>query len=336
MSASLRPRLPIGELFVIGFPGERPPSPWWSFVRDERIGGVIYFEESCRDHQEFRRLTEEVREMVRPRTTLAAIDQEGGRVCRLKGAPAEYRAAAEYGRTNDLLHFAEEYRRSTGYLESLGINCNLAPVADLELVKDNPALIGRTFGDDPHEISPYITRSIEVAHESGILACVKHFPGLGAAKIDPHVAVSRASYDFEDWRHREAIPFRAAIAAQVDLVMTTHLILEKVDSRPATVSNVYVKEWLRKSLGYEGAVVTDDLTMQGAEDAGTVGERTVEAFLAGHDVLLFGREFERAMEAYDYFIDCYERGEIDPALVRHSLQRIAGLKYKLDRVSSRA
>lgn len=336
MSTVPRPRLPIGELFVIGFPGERPPSPWWAYVRDECIGGVIYFEESCRDHQAFRRLTEEVREMVRPRTILASIDQEGGRVCRLKGVPAEYKAAAEYGKTNDLLHFAEEYRRSASFLESLGINCNFAPVADIEFPTVNPALTGRCFGSSPDQVGKFVARSIEVAHESGLVACAKHFPGLGAAVVDPHVAVSRGSYDLVDWRHREALPFKAAIAAQVDLVMTTHLILEKIDPVPVTFSDRYVNEWLRKDLGYDGAVITDDLTMAGADEFGSIGMRTVAAFLAGHDLLLFGREFERAMEAYDHFVDCYERGEIDPARVRQALQRVAGLKYKLERVSSRS
>lgn len=328
-------RMQLGELFVTGFPGERPPSPWWAFMRDEKIGGVIYFEESCRDHQEFRRLTSEVRELARPRTIIAAIDQEGGRVSRLKGAPAEIKAAAEYGRSNDREHFAEDYRRCAGYLESLGINCNLAPVADLELVAENPALKGRCFSDCPDRAGSFVSTSVEIAHEAGILACVKHFPGLGAAKIDPHVAVSTAEYDHVDWKNREALPFRAAIKSQVDLVMTTHLILPKVDPKPATVSPVYVQQWLRKELGYDGAVITDDLTMQGAADSGSIGERTVEAFLAGHDLLLFGREFEKTMEAYDFFTDCVERGEIDPARLRQSFQRVAGLKYRLERASSR-
>ncbi|MEW5993941.1 MAG: glycoside hydrolase family 3 N-terminal domain-containing protein, partial [Candidatus Zixiibacteriota bacterium] len=109
----------IGQLFIVGFADEQPTRTFLSFLADEQIGGVILFEENCRTHELARENIVAVKSLYGSSTPLIAIDQEGGRVCRLKGAPAEYRAAAEYGRDNRLGQFAEDFRRSAVFLESL-------------------------------------------------------------------------------------------------------------------------------------------------------------------------------------------------------------------------
>ncbi len=320
-----------GQLFVIGFKGEKPSNSFLEFLQEEEIGGVILFSDNCPTHQIARQNIERIRACYPRLVPLIAIDQEGGRVCRLKGAPVEYRAASEYGRSGDPEHFSEQYSRAAVYMEAMGINLNLAPVADLYSNPKNSVLRDRCFGDDPEIVAKFVEASVQVARTSGLLSCLKHFPGLGEAVIDPHHDVARIERDELLWEQREKVPFEAGIAAGVDLVMTTHVLLPQLDSRIVTGSEKIVAKLLREELDFDGPVITDDLCMKGASTLGEIGERAVAAFNAGHDLLLFGQDAEASMQAFDYFCEAGRRGEIDPQRVMTSLDRIAGVKFRLGR-----
>jgi beta-N-acetylhexosaminidase len=320
----------IGQLFIVGFNGETPSTTIQSFLSDEQIGGVILFEESCRTHQMARDTINSIRKRYRSFTPLIAIDQEGGRVCRLRGAPAEYQSAADYGRTNRREQFAEDFRRAAVFMESLGINLLLGPVVDLELNDDNPCLKDRCFGATAAEVIPFIKDAVRIAHQSGLLCCLKHFPGLGAAAGDPHLAIVNADYDLETWTHRERLPLSAGLEAGADLLMTTHLRLSSFDNQIVTGSSDIIETLARQRLKFSGPIITDDLTMSGAEALGNIGKRTVKAFVAGHDILLFGRNTESAMEAHAAMQDALDSGDIRPERIREALGRIASLKIKLD------
>lgn len=325
----------IGQLFIIGFPGTPPPAPFLSFVNEEKIGGVILFEENCPDASVARETLDTIRNNSRFAIPFLAIDQEGGRVVRLRGVPAEYRAAGDYAAKGDVEKFKEEYGRSAGFLDSLGFNLNLAPVADVLINSSNPCMVGRCFGDKPEIAARFVQASIQVSHANGLMSCLKHFPGLGASSIDPHQAVAYAEYDRTIWQQRERIPFAAGVLAGADLIMTTHVVVPKLDETMVTGSKSIVTDLIRNDLGFDGPVITDDLTMSGADELGSMGERTVAAFNAGHDILLFGRNYEAAMEAYDYFCDAVQRNEVEPARLHQSLERVAGLKYRLEQSFSR-
>jgi len=320
----------IGQLFVVGFPGEEPPESFLDFVAEDRVGGVILFEENCRTDLAARENIGRIKARCQT-PPLIAIDQEGGRVCRLKGAPAEFKAATVYGARRDVEHFREDYTRAALLLESIGVNLNLAPVVDLRLNEKNTCLAERCFSADPEVVAMFARVSVAVSHGQGLLSCLKHFPGLGAAQIDPHQRTATADYDPLIWQQRERIPFAAGIDAGADMVMTTHLALPRIDPVPATGSRKVVTQLLRENLEFDGVVATDDLTMKGAESLGDIGERTVAAFKAGHDLLLFGRDYESAIQAYDRLARAVSEREIDRSAVRISLDRIAGLKFRLGR-----
>lgn len=320
----------IGQMFVVGFPGEEPPAMFLDFMAEDRIGGVILFEENCRTDMAARENIQRIRSRCQT-PPVVAIDQEGGRVCRLKGAPAEFKAAAFYGARKDLERFREDYTRAAVVLESIGVNLNLAPVVDLCLDENNPCLKQRCFSNDPEVVSMFARASVAASHSQGLLSCLKHFPGLGAARIDPHEQTAVADYDIIVWQQRERLPFAAGIEAGTDMIMTTHLSLPRIDPTPVTGSRTVVSKFLRENLEFDGVVITDDLTMKGADALGDIGERTLAAFKAGHDIFLFGRDFERAIRAYDRFAQAVTDGEIDQAPIRSSLDRIAGLKFRLGR-----
>jgi len=320
----------LGQLFIVGFPGAEPPRPFLNVLAEEQIGGVILFEENCPTHGAAHDNIRLIREQFRGNAPFIAVDQEGGRVSRLRGAPAEFQAAAVYGRDNALDRFKEDYRRSVVFMESLGINLNLAPVCDLYTDAGNTCLDERCFGSTPPEVIPFVETAVRVARSGGLLSCLKHFPGLGSAKNDPHDKTSVIEYDELLWEQRERRVFAAGVVQGADIIMTTHVFLKGLDSRIATGSSIVVRDMLRGRLAFDGPVITDDLTMAGADVLGDIGPRTVAAFNAGHDLLLYGRDWEQAMRAYDYFVDACRCGDVKEERVHAALGRVSGVKFKLD------
>jgi beta-N-acetylhexosaminidase len=202
-------------------------------------------------------------------------------------------------------------------------------VADLALNENNSCLEGRMFGKTASHVIPFIEKSVMVCKKAGLLSCLKHFPGLGAATEDPHIEMAVADYDLQTFLNREALTFKAGIDAGADMVMTTHIILPKIDDKPATTSDIIVKQFLRKKLEFDGIVITDDLLMKGSRRLGGYGPKSLAAFAAGHDILLFGKNYKAASEAVDHFKKEYRRGLIDDKRLRNSLNRISGIKSKL-------
>ncbi len=319
----------LGQLFMIGFPGKEPSDTFLNFINEEKIGGVILFKENCSTHQVTQDNIKLIKDACGDSKVMVAVDQEGGRVSRIIGAPAEIASAWEYGTKLGLAKFAEDYTRCIVCLESLGIDINLAPVGDIFLKKNNQCLKDRCFGEDYDQVSRFVVKAIEISQKNGIISCVKHFPGLGDSDIDPHEETAKANYDMVLWEQREKKVFTEAINAGTDMIMSTHIHLPQLDNIIATGSEKIIKRLLRDTLGYDGLIITDDLLMKGASPLGIIGERAVASFKAGHDILLFGQDFDSAMIAYDYFCDAYSRGEITREQVTLSLNRIAGLKFKL-------
>lgn len=317
-------------MFIIGFKGETPSSEFLHFITEEQIGGVILFEDNCPNYDTMKQNIAKIKSCYRSRAPFIAVDQEGGRVSRIRGVPAEYHAASYYGSRDLLERYAEDYTHSAVYMESAGISLNLAPVADIFLNPENRVLLDRCFSKDYKKVTQFVEKSVEVAKRSGLLCCLKHFPGLGAASADPHNEVAEADYDETLWAQREMIPFAAGLTKGAEMIMTTHMRLPEIDDQIVTGSEKIINLLLRNQLGFEGPVITDSLEMEGAAELGELGERAVKAFNAGHDILLFGQETEKTIEAFDYFEEACKRGEVAESRIESALQRISGIKLKLD------
>lgn len=319
----------LGQFFVLGFKGVTPPPTFLDFVSGERIGGVILFADNCDTHQTTREVIEKISQSMKNTSPFIAIDQEGGRICRIKGAPAEFSSAEVFGKYDNPDRFREQYSRAALFMESLGINLNLAPVADIRINPDNSCLDGRCFSDDPEKVANFVKVAVQVSSQCGLLSCLKHFPGLGAADIDPHTDRATIDIDLPTWESRERKPFEAGLEAGADMIMSTHVRLPQFDDQIATYSEKIITSLIREGLAFDGPVITDDLLMHGAEDYSQIGERAVAAFQAGHDLLLFGQDYELAMQAYDYFCEACNRGEISETHLRSAHSRVSGLKFKL-------
>lgn len=320
----------IGQLFLIGFPDVEPSSTFLNFIAEEDIGGVILFKKNCPTHETTKNNIDLIKSSYKQDASpFIAVDQEGGRVCRIMGAPAEYQSPTQYAVHYSVERFREDYERAAVFMESLGINLNLAPTCDIYLNNKNLCLKDRCFGHTADMVIPFVKAAVGISTRVGLLSCLKHFPGLGIAAADPHQALPTVDYDELVWQQREKRPFAAGVECGADMIMTTHLRVPKLDDKIVTGSQKIVSELLRKQLAFDGPVITDDLTMKGADCLGHIGERTVAAFKAGHDLLLFGQDIDASMEAYEYFRDALMRGEISKERVTTSLDRVAGIKFKL-------
>jgi len=318
----------IGQLFITGYDEREPFQDFLKFLIEENIGGVILFEENSHPHTRAESFIRQINAASRE-TPFIAVDQEGGRVCRFRGAPAEYPAASVFGKENNLEMFYEHFSRSIYYIHSLGINLLLGPVADLELNNKNQCLKDRTFGKKPSRIIPFIETAVKTAARSGVLTCLKHFPGLGAASEDPHNQTAVADYDLQTFLNRESLPFKAGIDAGADMVMTSHILLPNIAKHLATESPIIVERLLRERLNFDGVAITDDLLMNGAGGAAEAPRMAVRAFMAGHDILLLGRDFSTTKKTVAHFKDQFRKGGISEERIKTSLDRIYGVKSKL-------
>ena len=222
---------------------------------------------------------------------LLAVDEEGGDVTRLH-YPAGSTAVgnAVLGRLDDPSRTRAVAAGIGGELAALGIGLDLAPDVDVNSSPDNPVIGVRSFGDDPVLVSRHAAAWVEGLHSTGVAACAKHFPGHGDTVVDSHHGLPRVDVTLEVLHERELAPFRAAVAAGVGAVMTSHLIVSALDPYlPATFSPKVIGV-LRDELGFSGVLVSDALDMAGASAETGIPEAAVRALGAGVDLLCLGSQ----------------------------------------------
>jgi beta-N-acetylhexosaminidase len=239
-------------------------------------------------------------------------------------------------RTPSLAH--EVGRSMAQELLPTGININLAPVLDVLGRDYNPALTIRSFGSDPALASTMGIQIIRGLQAGGLSATAKQFPGVGAATIDPHLALPTIAIPKAELEKTHLPPFRSAIDSGVDIVMTSHACYPSLDptpNQPATFSKPIASDFLRGSLGFGGVVMTDDLTMGAITEHQTVEEASVKAAVADHDILLVAHHSDLQLKAFQAYREALDDGRIPPAQVEASRERVLKLihKHKEERTS---
>lgn len=281
-----------GRLLILGFEGVDVP-PWLpAFARRWGLGGVILFRRNVPDAGTAARLVGAVKARLREADpgspALVLVDQEGGRVERLRDGVPRLPPARELAREGpDLL--SERVEAQARALAVLGIDVNLAPVCDLPASGESGVIGDRAFGDDPAAVAPLVRAHVGASLRGGVAPCAKHFPGHGRARVDSHVGLPTVEAGWDELERRDLVPFRAAVEAGVPLVMAGHLRVPAVDDRPASLSRRWLGDVLRGRLGFGGAVISDDMEMGALAELGRPAEVAVEAVEAGCDLLIFGR-----------------------------------------------
>ncbi|HWP35663.1 MAG TPA: beta-N-acetylhexosaminidase, partial [Thermodesulfobacteriota bacterium] len=323
----------MAGLLLVGFPGPTPSAELLALVR-EGVAGVVYFRRNVQGGPEaIARLTAalqaEAAAAGRP-PLLVAVDQEGGPVARLSAPFTEFPGARALGLAADE-RLAERVGRATAAeLRAVGITVNLAPVVDVLTHPANPVMAGRTFGTDPALVARLGAALVRGLQAGGVAACAKHFPGHGDTDEDSHRTLPVVPHPLERLERVELPPFAAAVAAGVAMVMTAHVLYPALDpDRPATLSARVVEGLLRRRLGFDGVVVSDDLEM--AAVAGRFGweEAVVAAVEAGCDLLLICHDAERQQRAIAALGRAVAIGRLAPARVEASLARLARLRQRL-------
>jgi beta-N-acetylhexosaminidase len=347
------PSLPVAELLLVGFSGTEVVGndEVRHLVCEVKVGGVILFERDAATGRprnlinaaQVHRLTGDLQALATGcagRPLFIAADNEGGRVMRLSprlGYPP-FPSAQELGRSDDVEATRTEARRMGALLREAGINWNLAPVVDVAVNPNNPAIVtlGRSFSSDPARVTAHARAFIEGMHEAGILTALKHFPGHGSSLGDSHAGFTDVTDTAEPTR--ELAPYRALIALGLaDSVMTAHVFNRGLDPwDPATLSRYTVNRILRGWLKYHGVVVSDDLLMGAITQHYGLEQAAVAALGAGVDVLLISQNStrrepgaaERVVTAVDHAL---ADGSLSRSRVAAALDHVAALRSRLAR-----
>jgi beta-N-acetylhexosaminidase len=325
--AELR-RVALGTLFP-GFEGTTAPV-WLLALVDEGLAGVVLFERNVDPDDpdgSVAALTAQLRQ-VRP-DVLVAVDEEGGDVTRLDaGRGSSLPGAAALGVVDDPQLTSDVAVWLGGRLHAAGVSLNLAPVADVDADPRNPIIGIRSFGSQPDLVAAHVAAFVTGQQRSRVAATVKHFPGHGATVEDSHDTVPVVTASPEQLRRRELVPFRAAIAAGVQVVMSAHVQYPRLDDPPATLSRRILTDLLRGELGFDGVVMTDGLDMHAISQTVGHAEGAVGALLAGADAICIGGEstdaavVERLVTAISRAVRC---GRLPVARLRDAAHRVGRL-----------
>ncbi|MFZ4266412.1 glycoside hydrolase family 3 protein [Streptomyces arboris] len=303
-------------------------------VSTYHVGGIIYFAwaHNTRDPHQIAALSNGIQQAAlgeRSRVPLLiSTDQEHGIVCRV-GEPATLlpgaMALGAGGSRSDTRRAAWI---AGAELAALGINQNYAPDADVNVNPANPVIGVRSFGSDPQAVAELVAAQVKGYQGAGVAATAKHFPGHGDTNTDSHTGLPVIEHTRQEWEELDAPPFRAAIRARIDSVMTAHIVVPALDPSedPATLSRPILTGILREELGYDGVVVTDSLGMEGVRTKYGDDRVPVLALLAGVDQLLNPPNLSVAWNAV---LEAVQGGEISEARVDESILRILRLKTRL-------
>jgi beta-N-acetylhexosaminidase len=233
--------------------------------------------------------------------------------------------AARIAATKDV-KVSRAVARATGEeLRALGVNLDFAPVADVNIDPRNPVIGKRAFGDRPAEVSKMVAAAVKGFDDAGVAATAKHFPGHGDTHVDSHTGLPVIDHTRAQWKRLDAPPFKAAIGAGVDAIMSAHIVFPKLDPSgdPATLSKPILTGLLRQELGFDGVISTDALNMAGVREKYGDGEVAVRAVLAGADLLLMPYDLPKA---YNAVLSAAKSGRISERRLDESVTRLLTLK----------
>jgi beta-N-acetylhexosaminidase len=310
-----------------GFVGTSVPD-WVRRWLGEGLGGVALFARNVESPAQVAALTAQLR-AERP-DVIVAIDEEAGDVTRFESRHGSSRPGNLGLGAIDDPALTEAVARDLGLdLAHAGITLDYAPDTDVNSNPDNPVIGVRAFGADPDLVSRHSTAFIRGLQDVGVAACAKHFPGHGDTAVDSHHAVPVIARSRAQLEQCELVPFRAAIAAGVQSVMTGHLLVPAYDGAlPATLSRLVLTDLLRDELGFDGLVVTDGIEMQGVRRTYGLAGATVRALAAGADAICVGGDHadERtAATLRDAIVAAVRSGELPEKRLREAAERVRRL-----------
>lgn len=310
---------------MAGIPGPELDAGTRQTLERLGVGGVILFRRNVTTPAQIAALTGALHAL--PSAPLVAIDHEGGRVVRLNEPFTQFPAAAVVGRSGDSALAFQIGQAMAEELSSVGIDLNFAPVLDVHSNPANPIIGDRAFGSDPTLVSAMGIALMRGLMAGGVIPCGKHFPGHGDTEKDSHVELPTVRRSRVELEGTELPPFRAAIAANIPMLMTAHVLYPALDvERPATVSRAILTDLLRTELGFSGVIVSDDLEMRAISDHGDIGAAAVASVEAGADALLVCQDLAKAEHAVEAIEGAVSEGVLDRERISAAADRVQRLR----------
>ncbi|MGB2928441.1 MAG: beta-N-acetylhexosaminidase [Desulfobacterales bacterium] len=318
-----------GQRLMVGFDGTELNPDLKFLIKTLHVGGIILFARNLINPDQIKRLCSSIQEYARScgqPPLFISIDQEGGKVARLKEPFTQFPGNPKMKGSEDAIHFA---RVTAAELTEIGVNMNLAPVLDVAPQGINSVQASRVFGHDPLWVCELGTVVIDHLQVNNIMAVAKHFPGIGRIILDPHDEISDLDIDLDAMQATDLLPFKAAIENNVSGIMLSHIRYPKMDAQwPASLSATIADDLLRKQMGYYGVIMTDDLDMGAIKKHYDIKTVLRQILSADIDIALIchkGPDIENAFqEIFKSFSDSNrikEKGS-------QSLRRIVKLKRK--------
>jgi beta-N-acetylhexosaminidase len=324
-------RRDIGQLLIGSLPGTTITPEMRSLAKEFSLGGVILFARNIEAPEQVAEVSRDVQALATDLPLWVSVDQEGGRVARLKAPFTEWPPMAVLGRSGDV-QLAQRFATAlAAELRAVGITLDYAPVLDVHTNPKNPVIGDRALAEDADSVGRLGVAIIRGLQENGVAACGKHFPGHGDTSVDSHLELPLVEHPPDRIRRVECVPFREAIRAGVAFIMTAHVLVPAFDEeKPATLSPLIVQSLLRNELDFQGVILSDDLEMKAIAKTYTVPDAAVEAIAAGCDGLLVcSGDVEAQLATLEALIHAVEQEKISYKRLQDALTRLRRAKERL-------
>lgn len=323
----------IGQLFIIGLDGYELTDNDKNQIIDNKIGGHILYKRNIDNKIQLKSLLETLNEVNNNNKIplFLSVDEEGGKVSRLSNIYTNLREASSLGIKNDR-KLSYEYGQIQGLkLASLGFNLNFAPVLDINVNLKNPVIGSRAIGSTAEIVSKHGIEIKKGMESVNVIPVMKHFPGHGDTAVDSHLELPLLDKTYKELENLELVPFKAAIDNDADMIMISHILFPLIDDEyPASISNTIIQGILREDLGFNGVVISDDMTMGAIINNFSLEEASMNFLKAGGDIILIGHNSENTSLVIKRIKNAIIEGEISIEFIDSKVYRILNLKSKYD------
>jgi len=331
----------ISQMIMVGVGGDESSDKWVKQLHDDikkdRVGGIILFRKNIKNPKELKKLIDSFKKIKTAQPLFIAIDQEGGKVQRLsfKNGFTDYPSAYDIEKNKNLNETYVIYKKLADELKKYGFNVNFAPVVDLNINPNSPAIGAkkRSYSDKEEIVISYASEFVNAQNDAGIISVLKHFPGHGSAVADSHKRLTDVS---STWQYKELKPYYYfAKYKKAKAIMVSHVTLDKFDKNyPASLSKNMINGLLREQLGFDGVVFSDDMNMKAITDIYTLKQAVIKAINAGVDVLVFSSYFTKKSsvikEVREIMLQAVKSGDIDKKTIENSYRRVKELKNDIN------
>src|SRR5215472_6031005 len=320
----------VGQRLMFGLPGPDVTDADLRLFDETGAGGLILYRRNFEAPERLLAMLDRL-ESALGRRLLVATDHEGGRIIMLGSGVTIFPDNLAAGTAGDLRMVKRQGVIEGQELRRLGVDVTFGPVLDVLTERYSPNIGIRSYGKDPALVARCGVARIDGLQSTGVSACAKHFPGKGHAPVDAHLGLPVIGSDWSEMHAIHLTPFMAAIEAGVDCLMTSHPLYPALDpapATPATFSRLIVQDYLRGQVGFRGVVVSDDLEMGAVRELCPIGEATVRAAAAGHDLLLVCHTEAAQRAAHAALLDAYRTRALLPRSLEKSVARLDALRSK--------